>query len=170
MATFGLMDFKRTLKSNSGAIVSAALGVAGIGAVKFALNSIKLGGVPLASKIPAQLAKFTPLLASVVVFGGTLMATGGKNKKATSFAVGALTAGVTLTAYDLLKDTFPAMNDLYTYNLPGMGFIVPNSDRSKFNGLTNLGLLAPDAGSARLNMLAQSARPAMNEYVEYDIP
>ena len=162
-STFGLVDVKRVLKSNSSAIVMAGAGAAAIGGVKYALNAIKIGGVPLASKIPAALVRFTPLLASLVVLGGTLAAAG-KSKKAVGFAVGAVSAGVTITVYDLLRSKFPEMGDLVDWRVPGMGLILPTSDRRAVNGM---GLLTPDTGSVRLNALAQSA---MGELVEYDVP
>lgn len=163
MGTFGFGDVKSVLKSNSNTIVMAGAGAAAIGGVKYALNAIKIGGVPLASKIPAALAQFTPLLASLVVLGGTLAAAG-KNRKAVGFAVGAVSAGVTITVYDMLRAKYPSMGELVDWRVPGMGLILPTSDRRAVNGM---GLLTPDAGSQRLNQLAASA---MGELVEYDVP
>lgn len=179
MATFGLLDFKSVLRSNvdgKSAIGGAAIGVVGIGAVTYALNMIPVGGVPLLSKIPDSLKPFTPLLASAVAaFAGYALL--GKNKKrANSFAVGSLAAGTTVTAYNFLKTKFPAaFADLQTFRLPGMngmGYVVPNSDSTKLNGLASahMGLLTPDTGSRKLNGLAQSAMGGMDDYVEYAVP
>lgn len=167
MATFG--DIKSVLKKNTEPAVYAAAGVVGIGAVKYGLNTIKLGGVPLASKIPAPLLKFMPLLASLVAAAGAVVL-GKKSKKALSFAGGSIAAGVALTTYDLLKGQFPALADLETYRLPSMGYVVPTSEATRLNGLANLGLITPDTGSHRLNSLAQSAMHGVDELVEWSVP
>lgn len=166
---FGLMDFKKVLNSNiSGkhAIAGVAAGTLGIGAVKFGLNSIKVGGLPLSTKIPAALQRWTPLLASLVSAGlGYFLLKKASPKHANSFAVGSVGAGVAFTVADLAKDVLP-MSDYVTYRLPGMGLVTP-SPRTRLNALAGFGLLTPNTGKPHLNRLAQAA---MDDYVEYDIP
>lgn len=179
MSNYGFLNVKALLKANvdgKSALGGAAFGTLAIGGVKYALNTIKVGGLPLATKIPASLARFTPLLASAIAAFASYAALSKSNKKyANSAAIGSLSAGVVFTVSDLLRASFPAMADLVTYRLPGMGYVVPNSDRqsaftaNRLNGLANLGLLAPDTGNARLDGLAASAMGNMDDYVEYEI-
>lgn len=172
MAKFGLMDFKKVLNSNiSGkhAIAGVAAGTLGIGAVKFGLNSIKVGGLPLSTKIPAALARWTPLLASLVSAGlGYVLLKKASPKHANSFAIGSVGAGVAFTVADLAKNVLPAMGDYVTYRLPGMGLVTPTPKAARLNALAGgFGLLTPNTGKPHLNRLAQAA---MDDYVEYDIP
>jgi hypothetical protein len=181
MANYGFLNVKALVKSSISAkhaIGGAAFGTVAIGGVKYALNKITVGGVPLASKIPASVARFTPMIASVLAAFASyaVLSKSGNKKFANSAAVGSLSAGVVFTVSDLLRSSFPAMSDLVTYRLPGMGYVVPSSDgtrsfapMTRLNGLANLGLLAPDTGNARLNGLAQSAMGATDDYVEYDV-
>lgn len=180
MANYGFLNVKALVKSQISAkhaIGGAAFGTVGIGVVKYALNKITVGGVPLASKIPASVARFTPMIASVLAAFASYAVLSKTNKKfANSAAVGSLSAGVVFTVSDLLRASFPAMSDLVTYRLPGMGYVVPSADGTpsfspahRLNGLANLGLLAPDTGSARLNGLAASAMGGTDEYVEYEV-
>jgi hypothetical protein len=182
MAKFGLMDFKKVLGSSvSGkhAIAGAAAGTLGIGVVKFGLNSIKVGGLPLSAKIPAALQRWTPLLASLVSAGlGYVLLKKASPKNANSFAVGSLVAGTVLTVKDVAGQYIPALNDYVTYRLPGMGYVTPTSagtlhkNPARLAGLANLGLIAPDhPKNPRLNGLAMSAMGDhnMDELVNYDI-
>lgn len=170
MAYFGVLDFKKVLKANvSGkhALVGAAAGTAGISVVKWGLNTIKVGGLPLAAKIPASVARFTPLLASVIAaFGGYALLKKASPRNANSFAIGSLGAGVAFTVGGLLPAQFSPMSDLVTYRLPGMGFVTP-TPKNRLNALAGYGLLTPDTGKPHLNRLAQAA---MDDYVEYDVP
>jgi hypothetical protein len=170
MAKFGMLDFNKILKtgvSGKHAIGGAVVGTVGIGAVRWGLNAIKVGGLPLATKIPLALQRWTPLLASIVAaFGGYALLKKASPKNANSFAIGSVSAGAVLTVADLLKDTLPAMNDYVTYRLPGMGFVTP-SPKSRLNALAGMGVLMPDTGKPHLNRLAQAA---MDDYVEYDVP
>lgn len=180
MATFGLMDFKKVLSANvSGkhAIAGAAVGTVGIGAVNFGLNTIKVGGVPLATKIPAGLAKVMPLISAALAGAiGYFALKKAQPKYANSFAIGSLGAGAVLTAANFLATTkFAPMNEYIQFRLPGMGYVVPTaagqrvSAPGRLAGLADLGLLVPDTGNPRLNGLAQSAMGGVDEYVEYDI-
>lgn len=179
MAKFGLMDFKKVLKSNVsgvGAIGGVAAGTVGIGVVRYGLNAIKVGGLPLSTKIPAALQRFMPLIASLVSAGlGYVLLKKASPKHANSFAIGSVGAGVAFTVADLAKTVLP-MSDYVTYRLPGMGYVTPTSAGRDINnparlaGLVNLGLIAPDhPKNPRLNGLAASAMGGMDELVDWNI-
>lgn len=182
MATFGLMDFKKVLSANvSGkhALMGAAAGTVGIGAVNFGLNTIKVGGLPLATKIPASLAKVMPLLAAALAGAiGWFALKKAQPKYASSFALGSLSAGTVLTVTNFLAGTKLAagMSDYVQFRLPGMGYVVPTSAGQnvaapgRIAGLADLGLLVPDTKNPRMNGLAATAMGGMDEYVEYDVP
>lgn len=182
MATFGLMDFKKVLSASingKAAIAGAAVGTVGIGAVSFGLNTIKVGGLPLATKIPAGLAKVMPLLSAAIAGAiGYFVLKKGQPKYANSFAIGSLGAGAALTVANFFAGTKLApLSDYVQFRLPGMGYVVPTgagqnvSYPGRMAGLADLGLLVPDTKNPRMNGLAASAMSGMGEdYTEYDVP
>lgn len=183
MATFGLANVKKVLSANvSGKHVvgGVAAGTVAIGAVNFGLNSIKIGGIPLATKIPVSLAKVMPLLSAAIAGAiGWFALKKAQPKFANSFALGSLGAGTALTVANFLAGTkFAAgMSDYVQFRLPGMGYVVPTADGrvisapGRMAGLADLGLLVPDTKNPRMNGLAASAMGGMGEdYEVFDVP
>jgi hypothetical protein len=102
------------LKGSKDSLVGVGIGLAGVAALKFAVPRFLPANV--LAMIPSPVLKALPTIGGAVA--GTIAYGATRNK---AYALGALGAGVTLNAWDLLSEQFPALGSLVTYSIPGYG-------------------------------------------------
>lgn len=131
----GLGLFKGSAGSSMDVAVGAGAGLAGIAAVKFAVNKFAPG------KLPALVLRALPFLSGAAT-AGVLYATGKRGGHGKGRAIGALMAGVAINAWDEIRANVPELADLVSLNLNGMrglrsyrGMIVDNPNRGAMNGM-----------------------------------
>lgn len=93
--------------------VGAGAAMAGIWATKTIINKYLVG------KIPASVQNYVPAIAGVLT-GAALYMAQKKSSRAAGHAVGAISTGVAINAWNLLKTQFPSLADIVDLRLAGV--------------------------------------------------
>ncbi len=123
----GLGLFKGGAGSASDVAIGAAIGVAGIAAIKFVVNKY------LADKMPALAMRALPALSGAVT-GAALYYGQKRSAKAKSHALGAALAGLAINVWDEVRAAVPDLADLVSVRLNSYrGMLI--DDRGGYNGM-----------------------------------
>lgn len=102
----------RALTGSMPYVIGAVGGLAGGTVLRWVSNMPAVSGM-----IPDVARKVTPALGGALA--GMALYAITKNK---AHAVGAVSAGVAINVWDVLKGQFPALGELVTYSIPGYGY------------------------------------------------
>ncbi len=121
--------------------VGALAGMAGALGVKWVANKF------LAGKLPPIVMKYFPLVGTSIAAAGLYFGQK-KSYRAKGHAIGAITAGIAVTGWDVLRAQFPALAEVVSYNYSNYG-LLQNDYAPSINGL-----IVDDTSGPRLNELA----------------